>query len=49
MRIKLADKKSALDFVARHLGVFDDKLNIPGLSDLADHLAAGRERLKSQS
>jgi phage terminase small subunit len=44
-RIKLADKKGALDSVARHLGMFDDKLNIPGLTDLVDRLAAGRKRI----
>jgi phage terminase small subunit len=49
MRIKLADKKGALDSCARHLGMFDDKLNVAGLSDLVERLAAGRERLKSQS
>jgi phage terminase small subunit len=44
MRIKLADKKGALDSVARHLGMFDDKINVTGISDLVDRLARGRER-----
>jgi phage terminase small subunit len=45
MRIKLADKKGALDSVARHLGMFEDKLSISGVVDLADRLVAGRRRI----
>jgi len=29
-KIKIADKKGALDSVARHLGMFNDKLNLSG-------------------
>lgn len=29
-KIKLVDKKGALDSVARHLGMFNDKLNLSG-------------------
>lgn len=47
MRIKLADKKGALDSCARHLGMFNDKFQIEGLTDLVDRLTAGREHLKA--
>lgn len=32
-KIKMADKKAALDSVARHLGMFNDNLNIGGQPD----------------
>jgi phage terminase small subunit len=37
--LKLADKSKALDQLARHLSLYNDKLEVTGLQGLADHLA----------
>lgn len=42
--IKLADKSKALDQLARHLGLFHDKLEVTGLTALADRLARAKGR-----
>lgn len=44
LKFKLADKKGALDSVARHLGMFNDKLDLTVNTPLADRLARARER-----
>lgn len=36
---KLHDKKGALDALGRHLGMFKDKLEVPGLNELLEALA----------
>ncbi len=41
---KLADKKGALDSVARHLGMFNDKLDLNLGGPLAERLARARKR-----
>lgn len=37
--VKLADKSKALDQLARHLSLYNDRLEVNGLQGLADHLA----------
>ena len=44
LKYKLADKKGALDSVARHLGMFNDKLDLKVTDALADRLARARKR-----
>lgn len=44
LKIKLADKKGALDSVARHLGMFNDKLDVNVTGSLAERLARARKR-----
>lgn len=44
LKIKLADKKGALDSVARHLGMFNDKLNINVTDALAERLSRAKGR-----
>lgn len=44
LKYKLADKKGALDSVARHLGMFNDKLDVTVIDPLADRLARARKR-----
>lgn len=44
-KIDTSDAKAALDSLARHLGMFKDKVEISGES-IADLLARGRERLR---
>lgn len=43
--VKFADKSKALDQLARHLSLYNDKLEVTGLDGLAQHLAyaEGRE------
>jgi|JI10StandDraft_1071094.scaffolds.fasta_scaffold249928_1 phage terminase small subunit len=41
---KLVDKKGALDSVARHLGMFNDKLNLNVTDALADRLSRAKSR-----
>lgn len=43
-KYKIADKKGALDSVARHLGMFNDKLDLNVTGSLADRLARARNR-----
>lgn len=45
-KIKLADKKGALDSLSRHLGLFNDKLELNVNKDLADRIAEARARKK---
>lgn len=42
--VKLADKSKALDQLARHLGLFNDKLNVNVTDGLADRLRRAKER-----
>lgn len=43
-KIKLADKKGALDSIARHLGMFNDKLDVNIKTGLAERVRKARER-----
>ena len=43
-KYKIADKKGALDSVARHLGMFNDKLNLNVTDALADRLSRAKSR-----
>ncbi len=45
MKIKLSDKLRALEMLARHLGMFNDKLELAGELSLEERLQAGRNRL----
>ncbi len=45
LKYKLADKKGALDSVARHLGMFNDKLDVKVTDALAERLARARKRM----
>jgi len=45
-KIRLADKKGALDSLSRHLGLFNDKLELNVNKDLADRIAEARARKK---
>lgn len=42
--LKLADKSKALDQLARHLSLYNDKLEVTGLDALADRLARAAKR-----
>lgn len=42
--VKLADKSKALDQLARHLSLYNDKLKVEGLNDLADRLERAKGR-----
>lgn len=44
-KIKLVDKKGALDSLARHLGMFLDKSEVTIKGDLAERLARAKERV----
>lgn len=44
LKYKMADKKGALDSVARHLGMFNDKLDLNVTGPLAERLARARAR-----
>lgn len=43
-KIKLADKKGALELLGRHLGMWNDKLDMTVTNELADRLARARKR-----
>lgn len=45
VKIKPADRKSALDSLARRLGLFQDNLNVQGEVSLVERLNAGRKRV----
>lgn len=45
IKIKPADRKSALDSLARRLGLFQDNVNVSGEMSLVDRLTAGRKRV----
>lgn len=42
--LKLADKSKALDQLARHLSLYNDKLELSGVDQLADRLARAAQR-----
>lgn len=42
--VKLADKSKALDQLARHLSLYNDKLEVTGLDALADRLTRAKQR-----
>lgn len=44
-KIKFADKKGALDSVARHLGMFNDKLEVTVNESLAERVRKAKERV----
>lgn len=44
LKYKMADKKGALDSIARHLGMFNDKLDLKVTDALAERLARARKR-----
>lgn len=44
LKLKLSDKKGALDSIARHLGMFNDKLNINVTDALAERLSRAKGR-----
>ena len=48
LRIKPPDKLGALDRLARHLGLFNDKMKIEINSDLAAQIIAAKRRLKDE-
>lgn len=48
-RVKFASKKAALDSLARHLGMFNDKLTIDGDASLIEALTAGRKRMNKEN
>ena len=43
--LKLADKSKALDQLARHLSLYNDKLEVNGVDALADRIARAKARL----
>ena len=49
VRFKMGDKKSALDSLARHFGMFNDKLDISGEVSLVERLQAGRARANKRN
>ena len=46
VKIKTHDKLGAIDKLMRHLGLYNDKLNIQGEINILDKLNAGRARMK---
>lgn len=44
IKVKLSDKLKALEMLARHLGMFNDKLELAGELSLEERLNAGRQR-----
>jgi phage terminase small subunit len=47
VKFKLHDKKGALDSLGRHLGMFQDNLNLKGELSIADRISKARERAGS--
>lgn len=45
-KISISDPKAALDSLARHLGMFNDKLDVTVGASLVERLQAGRNRTK---
>lgn len=43
-KVKFHDKKAALDALAKHLGMFTDKVEVSGEISLMDRILAGRKR-----
>lgn len=46
-KIKMLDKLGALGQVGRHLGLFNDKLELSGKVDVANSILAARQRLRA--
>lgn len=46
LKLRLADKRAALDSVARHLGMFNDKLDLNVTGPLAERLARAKARVE---
>lgn len=46
-KIKMLDKTGALNQIGRHLGLFNDKLELSGKVDVANSILAARQRLKA--
>lgn len=42
--VDMADKLKALDMLAKHLGMYQDQVNVQGELTLVERLQAGRER-----
>ena len=49
MKLKLSDKLRALEMLARHLGMFNDKLELAGEISLEERLQAGRKRSSGEA
>lgn len=47
-KIKFHDKKGALDSLARHLGMFNDKVEVSGELSIVERLQRGRDRVRLQ-
>jgi len=45
LRVKMVDKLGALDKIGRHLGMFQDRLELTGQVDLVERLQAARQRI----
>lgn len=43
-KVKLSDRKGALDMLMRYHSLYNDKVQIPGLESLADAIAKARKR-----
>jgi len=46
VKVQLANKLMALDSLARHLGMFNDKITVEGKVDLVQRIQQGRERAR---
>jgi len=49
IRVKPADKLRALEMIARHLGMFNDKLELSGEMSLVERLQKGRQRARTRN
>ncbi len=49
IKIKTSDKLKALEMLARHLGMFNDKLELAGEISLEERLQAGRKRASGET
>lgn len=45
-KVSVSDPKGALDSLARHLGLFNDKMTVQGEVSLVERLQKGRDRVK---
>lgn len=48
VKVKLSDKLRALEMLARHLGMFNDRLELAGELSLEQRLQAGRQRVVNE-
>ncbi len=48
IEISVADKLKALDMLAKHLGMYQDQVNVQGELTLVERLQQGRERAYKQ-